>query len=187
MPKNLTPAMRAHLDAETTRLAVIWRITRNGQQFFFTDHDRDIVFGGEVYRADAGFARTAILGDGDIGCHPAGHRVGAVGELARDDQLLELAGRRRHRAEALAELDHGRARAWLVSNLTAIKTRHINSNRKETIDGLFCCNRPRLGGRHRQRHDDCAEPDGQSSYDRKLWTGREVKAAYPSDEQSPLR
>jgi hypothetical protein len=28
MPKNLTPAMRAHLDAETPRLAAIWRITR---------------------------------------------------------------------------------------------------------------------------------------------------------------
>jgi hypothetical protein len=28
MPKNLTPAMRAHLDLETTRLAAIWRITR---------------------------------------------------------------------------------------------------------------------------------------------------------------
>ena len=64
MPKNLTPAMRAHLDEETTRLAAIWRITRkDGQQFFFTDHDRDIVFGGEVYRADAGFERTAIRSD----------------------------------------------------------------------------------------------------------------------------
>jgi hypothetical protein len=52
MPKNLTPAMRAHLDAETMRLAAIWRITRkDGQQFFFTDHDRDIVFGGDTYRA----------------------------------------------------------------------------------------------------------------------------------------
>ena len=47
MPKILTPAMRAHLDEETTRLAVIWRITRkDGQQFFFTDHDRDIMFEG---------------------------------------------------------------------------------------------------------------------------------------------
>jgi hypothetical protein len=64
MPKNLSPAMRAHLDAETTRLAAIWRITRtDGQQFFFTDHDRDIVFGGDTYRADAGFERTAIRGD----------------------------------------------------------------------------------------------------------------------------
>jgi hypothetical protein len=64
MPKNLTSAMRAHLDAETTRLAAIWRITRtDGQQFFFTDHDRDIVFAGDTYRADAGFERTAIRSD----------------------------------------------------------------------------------------------------------------------------
>jgi hypothetical protein len=64
MPKIITTAMRAHLDAETTRLAAIWRITRkDGAQFFFTDHDRDIVFGGDTYRADAGFARTAIRSD----------------------------------------------------------------------------------------------------------------------------
>ena len=49
MPKTLTPAMRAHLEEETTRLAAIWRITRkDGAQFFFTDHDRDIVFGGDT-------------------------------------------------------------------------------------------------------------------------------------------
>jgi hypothetical protein len=60
MPKILTPAMRAHLDEETTRLAAIWRITRkDGAQFFFTDHDREIVFAGDTYRADAGFERTA--------------------------------------------------------------------------------------------------------------------------------
>ena len=64
MPKTLTPAMRAHLDEKTTQLAAIWRITRkDGQQFFFTDHDRDIVFGGDIYRADAGFERTAIRSD----------------------------------------------------------------------------------------------------------------------------
>jgi hypothetical protein len=64
MPKIITPAMRAHLDEETTRLAAIWRITRkDGQQFFFTDHDRDIAFGGDTYRADAGFERTAIRSD----------------------------------------------------------------------------------------------------------------------------
>jgi uncharacterized phage protein (TIGR02218 family) len=40
------------------------RITRrDGAQFFFTDHDRDIVFGGDTYRADAGFERTAIRSD----------------------------------------------------------------------------------------------------------------------------
>jgi uncharacterized phage protein (TIGR02218 family) len=64
MPKILISAMRAHLEEETTQLAAIWRITRkDGAQFFFTDHDRDIVFGGDTYRADAGFARTAIRSD----------------------------------------------------------------------------------------------------------------------------
>jgi hypothetical protein len=49
MPKIITPAMQEHLDEETTRVAAIWRITRkDGQQFFFTDHDRDIVCGGVV-------------------------------------------------------------------------------------------------------------------------------------------
>jgi uncharacterized phage protein (TIGR02218 family) len=36
---------------------------KDGQQFFFTDHDRDIVFDGDTYRADAGFERTAIRSD----------------------------------------------------------------------------------------------------------------------------
>jgi hypothetical protein len=61
MPKILTPAMRAHLDAETTRLAAIWRITRKeGQQFFFTDHDRDSVFRG---RGLPGRCRVRAHGD----------------------------------------------------------------------------------------------------------------------------
>jgi hypothetical protein len=64
MPKLLTAAMRSHLDEEATRLAAIWRITRkDGQQFFFTDHDWDIDIGGDTYRADAGFARTVIRSD----------------------------------------------------------------------------------------------------------------------------
>jgi uncharacterized phage protein (TIGR02218 family) len=81
MPKNLTPAMRAHLDGETTRLAALWRITRkDGQKFFFTDHDRDIAFGGEVYRADAGFERTAIRSDAGF----AVDNLDLVGVFAED-------------------------------------------------------------------------------------------------------
>ena len=61
MPKILTPAMRAHLDLETTRLCTAWRIERrDGQSFFFTDHDRDLVYGGNTYLAATGFDRTAI-------------------------------------------------------------------------------------------------------------------------------
>jgi hypothetical protein len=59
--------MRAHLDGETARRGAIRRITRkDGAQFFFTDHDRDIVFGGDTYRADAGFERTAIRSDAGL-------------------------------------------------------------------------------------------------------------------------
>ena len=64
MPKNLTAAMRAHLDQETTRLCTAWRIERrDGQSFFFTDHDRDLVYGGNTYLAATGFDRTAIKSD----------------------------------------------------------------------------------------------------------------------------
>jgi uncharacterized phage protein (TIGR02218 family) len=56
--------MRAHLDGETTRLPAIWRITsKDGAQFFFTEDDGEIVFGGDTYRADVGFERTAIRSD----------------------------------------------------------------------------------------------------------------------------
>src|ERR687896_424935 len=84
MPKIITSAMRAHLDAETTRLAAIWRITRkDGQRFFFTDHDRDIVFGGDTYRADAGFARTAIRSDAGFAVDNL-DRVGVCGECGHE-------------------------------------------------------------------------------------------------------
>jgi uncharacterized phage protein (TIGR02218 family) len=64
MPKTITAAMRAHLDAETTRLCTAWRIERrDGRSFFFTDHDRDLVYGGDTYLAATGFDRTAISND----------------------------------------------------------------------------------------------------------------------------
>lgn len=67
MPKTVTAAMQSHLAEDATRLASIWRITRvDGQQFFFTDHDQDIVFGGDTYRAPNGFERTAIANSADL-------------------------------------------------------------------------------------------------------------------------
>jgi hypothetical protein len=82
MPKIISPAMRAHLDEEATRLAAIWRITRkDGAQFFFSNHDRDIVFDGEVYRTDAGFERTAIRSDAGF----AVDNLDLVGVFAEDN------------------------------------------------------------------------------------------------------
>jgi Uncharacterized conserved protein (DUF2163) len=85
--------MRAHLDEETTRLAAIWRITRkDGQQFFFTDHDRDVVFGGDTYRADAGFERTAIRSDAGF----AVDNLDLVGVFAEGGIVEDALGIGRH-------------------------------------------------------------------------------------------
>ncbi len=59
--------MSDHLDQEVTTLASCWRIIRqDGQEFFFTDHDRDIVFETNTYEADSSYDRTAIKSSADF-------------------------------------------------------------------------------------------------------------------------
>lgn len=59
--KTLTPAMQAHLAGAVTTLATCWRIKRRDDQlFYFTDHDADILYDGQVYVAAASFTRTAV-------------------------------------------------------------------------------------------------------------------------------
>lgn len=65
--KSVSGALEAHLAAETTTLATCWRITRrDGRAFFFTDHDRDLLFEGNSYRASCGYSRTAIANDASL-------------------------------------------------------------------------------------------------------------------------
>ena len=67
MAKTVSASLDSHLDEEVTTLATLWRITRtDGQEFFFTDHDADIVFGGNTYKADSGYKRTAIQNDSSL-------------------------------------------------------------------------------------------------------------------------
>jgi hypothetical protein len=66
--KAASPALAAHLTGPVTTLATCWRITRiDGTEFFFTDHDRDLVVDGEVYQASSGYSRTAIRNDAGMG------------------------------------------------------------------------------------------------------------------------
>ena len=62
IPQNLA----AHLDGGATTLCHCWRlIRRDGASFGFTDHDRDLAFGGIVYAARTGLEAaeaTAELG-----------------------------------------------------------------------------------------------------------------------------
>ncbi len=65
--KSISPALSAHLDGEVTTLASCWKVVRrDGQQFFFTDHDQDIVFEGDTYEAESSYDRTAIANGSDM-------------------------------------------------------------------------------------------------------------------------
>jgi hypothetical protein len=55
------------LAARVTTLAQLWKITRtDGEVFGFTDHDRDIVYGGVAYQAAKGHLPSAIVQQGNL-------------------------------------------------------------------------------------------------------------------------
>jgi len=61
MPKVITSGMNTHLDLTVTTLVAMWRVTRiDAVEFFFTDHDADLTFEGNLYKANTGFNRSAI-------------------------------------------------------------------------------------------------------------------------------
>tara|TARA_R110000868_G_scaffold108842_2_gene296771 strand:+ start:4641 stop:5351 length:711 start_codon:yes stop_codon:yes gene_type:complete len=58
---SIPPAMQASLDAGVTSHAWCWRVTRTDAAVFgFTDHDRDLEFGGLTYRAGSGFGGADV-------------------------------------------------------------------------------------------------------------------------------
>lgn len=68
MPKDISLALSQHLDQEVTTLCSCWRVVRkDGQTFYFTDHDQDVIFEGNVYEAESSYKRTAIENTTDIG------------------------------------------------------------------------------------------------------------------------
>ncbi len=65
--KSTSTALAAHLAGPVTTLATCWRITRvDGTEFFFTDHDQDLPFEGNIYKASSGYSRTAIANDASL-------------------------------------------------------------------------------------------------------------------------
>lgn len=61
--RTLPAALQEHLDTGATTLCWCWRILRaDGSAFGFTDHDRDLSFGGTIYEASSGFTATEIAG-----------------------------------------------------------------------------------------------------------------------------
>lgn len=67
MSRTVSGSMQTHLNSEVTSLATCWELTRqDGVTMYFTDHDRDIVFGGNTYLAATGFTRSALEETSDL-------------------------------------------------------------------------------------------------------------------------
>lgn len=59
--KTVSIAMDAHLKQGATTLTTCWKITRtDGEVFYYTELDEDIVFEGATYKSAAGFNKSAI-------------------------------------------------------------------------------------------------------------------------------
>ncbi|WP_026191144.1 DUF2163 domain-containing protein [Methylosinus sp. LW4] len=83
--RKASSAMRESLDASASTLCNCWRLARkDGQVMGFTDHDRDLVFGGVTYRAATGLVATQI--EGSVGLASGGGEV--IGAL-QSDGLVE--------------------------------------------------------------------------------------------------
>ena len=65
--KSLSAALQAHLASGTTTLAWCWKIERaDGVVLGFTDHDRELTFGGVTYEPESGFAASEIRTGTDL-------------------------------------------------------------------------------------------------------------------------
>ncbi|MEP5699541.1 MAG: DUF2163 domain-containing protein [Sneathiella sp.] len=89
--KDLSNALENHIQQEVTSFCSGWKIERqDGQTFFFTDHDQDLVINGDQYISSEGYDRTALKGSSGT-----------------DTDELEINGFLRHDALAEEELRAG--------------------------------------------------------------------------------
>lgn len=59
--KTISTALKAHLASSVTTLATCWKLTlKNGTVLGFTDHTRNITFGGQLYKASTGYTPTSV-------------------------------------------------------------------------------------------------------------------------------
>lgn len=67
MTKTISSGLEAHLALDSTTLATLWKITRvDGTIFAFTDHDKNIEYGGVTYLASTGYTGSDISTSGKL-------------------------------------------------------------------------------------------------------------------------
>lgn len=78
--RALSPSLQDKLDRAATTFAHCWRVTRrDGVILGFTDHDRDLAFGGVVFRANAGLAASQMENGVGLGAG-GGEATGALSD-----------------------------------------------------------------------------------------------------------
>jgi uncharacterized phage protein (TIGR02218 family) len=83
--RDVSPSLRAKLDAAVSTFCNCWRLVRkDGMVLGFTDHDRDLEFGGVLYRAASGL--TASEAESSLGLAVGG---GEVSGALRSDGIVE--------------------------------------------------------------------------------------------------
>lgn len=61
MPRNISAALKAHLESEAATLVICVKLTRlDGTIFGFTGHDRDLTFGSVTYHANDAVTGSAL-------------------------------------------------------------------------------------------------------------------------------
>lgn len=67
MSKTISNELKTHLALEVTTLATCWRIIRvDAEEFFFTDHDTDIVYDGDTYLSAKGALPSSLQQTGNL-------------------------------------------------------------------------------------------------------------------------
>ena len=97
-------ALEAHLATGHTTVCNAWAIIRkDGVRFAFTDHDVDLEFEGQVFRADTGLSANAIAQSTGLSVDNT-EAIGALSDAAiREDEIEQ------------GRFDGAEVRSWLVN------------------------------------------------------------------------
>lgn len=67
MSKTISGGMQTHLAGGLTTVCMAWKIVRlDGEAFYFTDHDVDLLIDGNTYKASTGMVPSAISQQRDL-------------------------------------------------------------------------------------------------------------------------
>lgn len=101
---SMPEGLQAHLDTGATTLCRAWAVTRrDGVVLGFTDHDRDVRFGGVLFRAESGLTARALSQTTGLSVDNT-EAVGALtGAALREADI------------AAGRYDGAEVRAWLVN------------------------------------------------------------------------